>query len=223
MAHAAAMRSLLLTVCISLLGCGAPGATLVLVVDRTSAAANGTDALLVTATSTGAGGVPVQDFVDFTVAAGGQLSEARVKGNGEGVATTKVTATTPGSFTVTATGPGKVSASVTATFVAASDQRLRFQASPSNTLANNLLRPVPSVVVENGAGVVGASSASVTVAITPGSCSASLDPASLMTVVADRGVASFYGLKVSTPATGCTLTATSGTLPQAVSTAFDIQ
>lgn len=79
------------------------------------------------------------------------------------------------------------------------------------------------VVVEDGAGVVTSSSASVTVAITPGSCSAALDSSSLMTVSASQGVASFYGLKSSSPATGCTLTATSGSLSTAISTAFDIQ
>jgi len=60
-------------------------------------------------------------------------------------------------------------------------------------------------------------------ASTPGSCGAALDASSLMTVNAVQGVASFYGLKSSTVASGCTLTATSGSMPSAVSAAFDIQ
>ena len=118
---------------------------------------------------------------------------------------------------------GGASASTSVTFTAASGPRLRFRVSPSNTMAQNLLRPIPEVVVEDGSGVVTSSNDSVTVAITAGSCVAALDASSLMTVNAVQGVASFYGLKSSTVASGCTLTATSGSMPSAVSTAFDLQ
>ena len=189
--------------------------------DRSTAVADGTDAVTIVATAT-ANGSPVQEFVDFTVTAGGQLSAARVKGNAAGVSTTRLTSTATGALTVTATVAGGQLATTSVTFTASGAPHLRFRTSPSNTAAQNLLRPVPEVVVEDALGVVTSSTASVTVAITPGSCSATLDASSLMTVNADQGVASFYGLKSSTPATGCTLTATSGTLQAAVSTSFNI-
>lgn len=189
--------------------------------DRSTGVADGIDAVTIVATAT-ANGSPVQEFVDFTVTAGGQLSEARVKGNAAGVSTTKLTANTAGAFTVTATAAGGAPASTTVTFTASGAPHLRFRTSPSNTAAQNLLRPVPEVVVEDALGIVTSSSASVTVAITAGSCSATLDASSLMTVSAAQGVASFYGLKSSTPATGCTLTATSGSLQAAVSMPFNI-
>lgn len=219
------MRSLAL-VCLALLGCSPASQNLVVTADRSSATANGTDVVTITATRTTATGSPVQDFVDFTVSAGGQLSAAHVKGDASGAAITTLTATTAGAITVTATATdsASVTGSATVTFTAASAPHLRFQTSPGNTVAGNLLRPVPVVAVEDGAGVVSSSSASITVAITPGSCAGvALDSTSLMTVAADHGLASFYGLKVGTAATGCTLTATSGSLPSAVSTAFDIQ
>ena len=189
--------------------------TITVVADRSTAIANGTDQVTITATT----GSP--DTVDFT-ADGGVLSAAQVKTTDGGIATTKLSSSTTGTVTVTASA-GNASATTSVTFTAASGPRLRFRVSPSNTVAQNLLRPVPEVVVEDGAGIVTSSSASVTVGITPGSCAATLDASSLMTVNAVSGVASFYGLKSSTVASGCTLTATSGSLSSAVSTAFDIQ
>lgn len=208
------MRSLVLA-SLFLLGCPSAPQTIALTADRASALANGTDQVTITATT----GSP--DTVSFS-ADGGQLSAASVKTDDAGVATTKLSATTAGSVQVTASA-GSATASTTVTFTAASGPHLRFRVSPSNTMAQNLLRPVPEVVVEDGSGLVTSSSASVTVAMTPGSCASALDASSLMTVNAVSGVASFYGLKSSTVASGCTLTATSGSMPSAVSGAFDIQ
>lgn len=206
-----------LSSCLLLLaGCSA-APSLVLTASRASATANGTDAVVLTATGS-------TDFVDFTTD-GGVLSATRVKGDSAGVATTQLTSTTTGEITVTASVAKGPSAATTVTFSAATaGPRLRFQTSPGNTVAQNLLRPVPVVVVEDATGAVTtSSSASVTVAITTGSCAAALDASSLMTVSAVQGVASFYGLKSSTVASGCTLTATSSGLQSAVSTAFDVQ
>ena len=194
--------------------------------DRTTASANGVDAITITATLTGS---PSQEFVEFTASTGGVLSDARVKGNASGVSTTRLTSMAGGSIAVTATVPRtaqqpEVSASTAVSFTVAAGPRLRFQTSPSNTRAMNLLRPSPVVVVEDSSGVLNlASSAMVTVAITAGSCAAALEPSSPRTVAADRGTATFYGLTSNTVASGCTLTATSGTLQAAVSTSFDIQ
>jgi hypothetical protein len=215
------VRSLILVAVVVLVGCSAASPTLTLAADRSTGVA-GTDTVSLVATVTGANGSPVQDFVDFTVTAGGQLSDARVKGNAAGVSTTKLTASSAGALTVTASVAGASSASTTVTFSASGAPHLRFQTSPSNTMTQNLLRPIPAVVVEDTLGTVTSSTASVTVAITPGSCSATLDASSLTTVSATAGVASFYGLKSSTAATGCTLTATSSGLQAAVSTSFDL-
>lgn len=189
--------------------------TIAVVADRATAIGNGTDQVTITATTGSA------DTVQFT-ADGGVLSAVQVKTSDAGVATTKLSATGPGNITVTASA-GNASASTSVIFMVPSALRLRFRVSPSSTMAQNLLRPVPEVVVEDGSGLVTSSTASVTVSITPGSCAAALDSSSMMTVTASGGVASFYGLKSSTVAIGCTLTATSGSLTSAVSAAFDLQ
>jgi hypothetical protein len=157
--------------------------------------------------------------VTLTASPGGVLKDSQLTTNDGGDAVTDLSATAPGTITVTATAGG-VSSSTTVVFIASTT--LRFTTSPSNTQAQNLLRPVPVVVVEENGAVVTSSSAQISVAVTPGSCSASLDATSLSTVTASQGSASFFGLKISTPATGCTLTATSGSLGSAVSGAFDV-
>lgn len=218
------MRSLLAFSSL-LLSCAPAAQTLMVSSDRATANANGTDAVTISATRASADGKPVSDFVDFTVTGGGQLSATHVQADAMGVAKTTVTSTSAGSVTVSATVPGKTEliGSVSITFNAVSGPRLAWQTSPSNTMSQNLLRPVPAVVVRDDNGVITSSSASITVSVTPGTCGgASLDSTSLMTVSAQSGVASFYGLKITTPATGCTLTATSSGLPPAVSGSFDI-
>lgn len=218
------MRHLLAFTCL-MLSCAPAAQSLIVTADRTAANANGSDVVTVSATRTSADGKPVSDFVDFTVSGGGQLSATHVQADAMGVAKTTLSATTAGSVTVTAVVPGKteLTGSATITFNVVSGPRLSWQTSPSNTMSQNLLRPIPVVVVRDDNGVIMSSSASLTVAVTPGTCGgATLDSTSLMTVTAQNGTASFYGLKITTPATGCTLTATSSGLPAAVSSPFDI-
>jgi hypothetical protein len=214
------MRSLLALSAVYL-SCS-PSTTFTVGSDRTNAMANGSDAITISATTT-SDGKPVSDFVDFTTS-GGQLSATRVQADATGVAKTTVTSTSAGSFTVTATLPSKqLSGSALVTFNTAAVQRLSFQVSPSNTMSQNLLRPAPVVVFLDGNNMPMSSSASVTVSVTPGTCGgASLDSTSLATVNAQNGSASFYGLKITTPATGCTLTAASSGFASAVSSSFDI-
>lgn len=228
--HTRGVRSLALTISsLVLMACSPAQQLLTLGADRASATANGVDPITITATVTSATGSPSQDFVEFTASTGGVLSDARVKGNAAGVSTTRLTSMAGGTVTVTATVPrtaqqAEVSSSTAVSFTVPAGPRLRFQTSPMNTIAMNLLRPAPVVVVEDSSGALNmASTAMVTVAITAGSCAAALDASSLMTATADRGTATFYGLKSSTVARGCTLTATSGTIQAAVSSAFDIQ
>ena len=200
----------------TLVACSAAPPTVSVTAERASGVADGVDAVTVTATTSPAASV------DFTVSTGGVLTQTQVKSDASGKATTKVSSSMAGTITITATVE-KVSGTTSVTFTASSAPRLRFQASPANTLAMNLLRPVPVVIVEDAAGIVTSSSAAVSVAITPGSCGAALDASSLLTVNASMGSASFYGLKSSTVASGCTLTATSGSLGSAVSGVFDIR
>ena len=201
---------------VTLVACSAAPPTVSVSAERASGVADGLDAITITATTS------PSTFVDFTVSTGALLTETHVKSDGSGKATTKVSSSTAGLIAVTATVE-QVSGSASVTFTASSTPHLRFQTSPANTLAMNLLRPVPVVIVEDAAGIVTSSSAPVTVAITAGSCAAALDASSLLTVNAVMGSASFYGLKSSTLASGCTLTATSGSLGSAVSGMFDIR
>ncbi|MFT3713840.1 MAG: hypothetical protein QM817_39780 [Archangium sp.] len=160
---------------------------------------------------------PKSDVVTFT-SSSGMLRPSSVTPT-NGLATANLTVTMPGEVTVTAT-QGTTSDSTTVTFTAG--PTLRFQTSPGNSASQNLLRPIPVVVIEEDGNVVTSSTASVTVAVTPGSCNAQLDATSLATVNAQMGAASFNGLKITTPVNGCSLTATSGSLPAAVSSTFNI-
>ena len=198
--------------------------------DRATAIANGTDSVTISAIRTTPEGVGIVGVVDFTVSSGGKISATHVMSDATGTAKTVLTSTAAGEITVTATVPGTtreipilLTASVGIRFDAPAGPKLRFQTSPSNTQAQNLLRPIPVVVVEDASGnVMTSSTASITVAVDPLSCSASLDSTSMMTVTASQGTSSFYGLKITTPVTGCRLKATSGDMQAGISTPFDI-
>lgn len=198
-----------------LFGCGAAPVVTVSA-DKTHAAADGSDAITVTAVVTGGGSVTFSSDA-------GHLGATTQTSSG---ATVTVTSSEAATVTVTASVEGAQSAHVTLTFDAAQStgKVLRFATSPANTQAQNLLRPVPVVNVEDASGALQTgSSATVTVSVTPGSCGGTaLDPNSLYEVDASNGVASFYGLKIATPATGCTLTASSPGLTSAVSASFDV-
>jgi hypothetical protein len=183
-----------------------------MMVSATTSSARVGDSVTLTVTTSGTGAI--------TLAAnnGGTVTPASVMPV-SGSATAQLTSAMAGEVTVTAT-QGNTTASTSVTFT--SGPRLRFQTSPGTTASQNLLRPIPQVAIEENGSVVTSSTASVTVAVTPGSCNAQLDSTSLATVNAQQGVASFNGLKITTPVNGCTLTATSGSLPSAVSSSFNI-
>lgn len=208
------MRSLLV-LSVALVGCGVPE---VIVTASQSSGRVGLDSVTITATVT-----PAQQTLVVFQSADGTLSETQVRSNSAGVATTQLTSSRSGSVQVTATvSIGSATSAGLTTVNFTSGTKLRFSTSPSNTRAGDLLRPVPVVVVEqNGATI--SSSAPITVSVTPGSCTSTLDSTSLTMVNANQGTANFYGLKISTPATGCTLTASSGSFDQGVSAAFDVQ
>jgi len=180
------------------------------------------------------GGVKVGAKVAFGVTAPAQLSVTSAETNAQGVAETKVTLNVEGTATVTATvdgtdytasvhyaavGPGPVVAT-----------KLVFDNQPVNVAGQNLLRDTNNdalrvVLMDDQGRVASDSAASVSVALTAGSCTAKIDPLQVPTYTtqaAASGVASFGYLRFSQTGAGCTLTATSGSLTAAVSGSFDV-
>lgn len=226
MVHRTSMRLLALAAAAVLFTCCAGGPpTITVAADRNTAVANGTDRIFLNAVAKQADGRPLKGTIDFTATTNGRLSAERVPSDEGGVATTTLTATIAGPVTVTATSTEGGSGSATVTFtVPPVGPRLRFQTSPGNTVAQNLLRPVPVVVVESSSGVMDSTSdAVVTVVVADGSCNVALDSSSLMTVTANQGSASFFGLKISVAAQSCRLSATSPGIEPATSLPFNIQ
>lgn len=199
-------------------GCGP--ASLSVAADKAVALVN-SESVAITATVS----PPHETLVVFSVnqSSGGTLTATNVRSNAMGVATTLLTSSAPGPVEVSAKAQvGDATPSGFATVNFTSGIKLRFMTSPSNTMSQNLLRPVPQVAIEQNGAVVTSSSASVTVFVTPGTCSG-LDPTSLDTVSAAQGIASFYGLKMSAPGTRCTLTAMGNGYDQGTSAPFDVQ
>ncbi|MBL8913451.1 MAG: Ig-like domain-containing protein [Archangium sp.] len=185
--------------------------------DKLSAIANGTDVVTFTVSP------PTNGEVAFSLTGTATLSATKVT-PANGSATVTLTSTTPGMVTVTAT-QGNLTASTSVTFTAPTPG-LRWTTSPANGQTQNLLRglgnALPTVVVEENGQTLTSSTASITVSVTPGSCNAQIDSSSLTTVSAQQGTATFNGLRISTAATGCTLTASSSGLTAGVSTSFNI-
>lgn len=191
--------------------------------DRAVASANGSDAVTLTATVKDPSNAPKAGVtVHFSAPAPGVLSAASAVTDAKGEATTKLSSASAATIAVAADlKDGAAPATTQITF--SPTNRLRFSTSPGNTAVGNLLRPAPVVVIEDALGQPTTATDTITVAITPGSCAAALDASSLTSVAAQGGAASFYGLKSSTAATGCTLTATSGALTPGVSASFNLQ
>ncbi len=216
------MRTLRFATCFLALSACGPSEVLSLKSDRATAQANGADAVTLTATVKWNGAAPKAGVtVHFSAASPGVLSAASSVTDANGEATTRLTSLSAESILVHAVlADPSTDVSTSIAFTVATVNRLRFSTSPGSTGVDNLVRPVPVVVIEDAAGNPTTSTATVTVRITTGSCAAALDASSLVSVAASNGSASFYGLKSSTAATGCTLTATSGSFTPATSTAF---
>lgn len=156
--------------------------------------------------------------VTLTATNGAVVQDPQLSLDTNGTGVTQLTSATAGDVVVTAK-TGAVQATTTVKFL--SNLTLRFTSYPTTTATQNLLRPTPTVILEDNGTAVTSSSAQVSIAVTPGSCTASLDATSLTTATLNQGTASFPGLKITTPATGCTLTATTSGL-SAVSPPFDV-
>ena len=181
------------------------------------------------------GGVKVGAKVTFSATAPAELSTTAAETNAQGVAETRVTMNEAGTAVVTATVDG---ASYTASIAfqgvgpgPVTPTKLRFDNQPANVTGQNLLRDTNNaalrvVLVDDAGHVATSSTATVSVALTPGACTATIDPAQVpyyTTATPSNGVAEFGYLRFSAKGTGCTLTATSAGLTSAVSGTFDVQ
>lgn len=223
---------LCLPVVLMLTACGGANASFV----ADSATASAGDSVRVRLfVTTPQGGVKVGAKVTFSAPAPAELSATSAETNTQGIAETHVTMNTAGTVVVTATvdgadyttsiafqgeGPGPVPAT-----------KLRFDNQPANVTGQNLLRDgnnaaLRVVLTDDAGNVATTSTASVRVALTGGSCTATIDPSQVpfyTTATPTNGVAEFGYLRFTATGTGCTLTATSTGLTSAVSGTFDVQ
>lgn len=125
--------------------------------------------------------------------------------------------TKAGAATITATAAGLSSPGpVTASITAAAPGKLKFDAVPASVLKNVSITPPVTVRILDAFGNATDSTATVTLQST-----CTLKTTSTLTVTASSGVATFPDLQIAGKATGCTLTATSGTLASDTSNSFN--
>ncbi len=122
-----------------------------------------------------------------------------------------------GTATITATAPGLTApAAVTATITAAPAGKLKFDAVPAIVLKNTAITPTVTVRFLDAFGNPADGSAQVTLTST---CTVK----GTLTVSASAGVASFPDLQIAGKATGCTLSASSGSLAGDTSNSFNAE
>lgn len=223
------MRLSVSLLALALTACG-PSATLTVNSERTTALGDGKDAIVITANVKDSSGQPAFGaLVEFSVPVPGVLSGVAVSTDVQGNAVTRCSSTQAKMLTVTVSTAGiEKPSTLPLTFTdpgatTVTPVKLRFSQSPSTTQVGNLLRPIPTVVVEGANGEKTDSTASITVRLTPGSCNGRLGANSLLTVTATNGEATFNGLVADAVGTGCTLDADAADLSPATSTAFDLQ
>lgn len=130
--------------------------------------------------------------------------------------------TTAGSPMVKAAASGLGSATQTETITPAMASKVVFTTQPSGAVATTAFTGQPVAAIEDALGnVVTSSSSPITLAITSGTgaTGATLSGCSATTT---SGVASFSGCKIDKAGTGYTLTASSGALTSATSTALTV-
>ncbi len=146
-----------------------------------------------------------------------------------GVASLTVTGSLAGSVTIaaSATGSGGVLAAgtgnpITFTVVAGAVSKLAFGSQPSNTTAGVAISPSVTVQILDAAGNLTASVASVTVAIGTNPGGGTLSGTLVKAAVAGVATFSSVALSINKAGTGYTLTAASGVLTGATSSAFNV-
>ncbi len=139
-----------------------------------------------------------------------------------GTRTFTITFRSAGSHTITASSNGLLSA--TSASIAVSPglpSKLAFTVPPGGGIAGNAWTIQPEVIVQDGAGnTITSSSASISLAIGTNPGNGTLSGTASKAAVS--GVATFSGLYLNRPGNGYTLTATSGSLIAATSSAFSI-
>ena len=152
------------------------------------------------------------------VAANGTLSYT-VAGNAVGVATVSVTLKDNGG---TANGGIDTSAVQTFTITVSpgAAAKLAFAQQPSSAASGAAITPEITVQIQDAAGNLANSTASVTLSIDTNPAGGTLS--GTVTVNAVAGVATFSGLSIDKVGTGYTLVASSGALTTATSSAFNI-
>ena len=124
-------------------------------------------------------------------------------------------------YTLQATGASLGTVSTAFTISPAAAAKLAFTVQPSATQAGATITPAVRVIARDAFGNTATGfTGNVTLTIATNPSSGTLR--GTIPVAAAAGVASFNDLSIDTPGTGYTLTATSGTLTQATSSAFNI-
>jgi len=127
-------------------------------------------------------------------------------------------------YTLSATSGNLTPATSSAfTVMAGAAAKLAFSTQPSSSTAGAVFGTQPVVTIQDAAGnKVTASTAAVTLAITLGTGNSGAALSGTKTVNAVNGMATFSGLSVNLVGSGYTLSATSGALTSATSSAFDV-
>ena len=197
------------------------------VVDKTSAVANGTDAITVTVTVLDLDGNPLPGQtvqLDATGSANTWTQPAQPT-DANGVATGTLVSSVAEDKTITATvNPGlaqlMLSQMPTVTFTPTSAVALKFTSQPGNTVVNAPLAPAVQVSVVDGNGAVVSSANPITLTLGANPTMASLTGDVITT--SSAGVASFANLAVTQVGTGYTIVASSPGLTSATSSAFNV-
>ena len=208
----------------------APASVLAFTVQPTNTAAGASITPAVQVTARDSVGNTVTSFTgDVTVAIGTNPSSGALSGTTtvaavSGVATfSNLSIDLAGDgYTLTATSGALTQATSDAfNITAGAATQLVFTVQPTNTQTNATITPAVQVTVQDDFGnTVTTYTSDVTVGIGTNPSGGSLG--GTLVVAASAGVAAFSDLSIDTAGTGYTLTADSGALPQATSTAFDI-
>jgi hypothetical protein len=186
--------------------------------DRTTAIANGVDAVTATITLSDAEGNPIPNVVVTLTTSGTATIAAPAVTNASGQTIATLTSTAVETDTLTAgVGGVTLAQNPSVQFTAGPAAKLAFTVEPTVAQAGVAISPAIQVTVEDAQGhPILTDSSSVSVTLSTGAL------AGTTTVAAANGVASFSDLSVAIAGSGYTLTASDAALSAATSTPFSI-
>jgi len=194
------------------------------VASPTSVTADGTTTSMITVTLLDTNSNPVSGKTVTLAAGSGSSTITTVNGttNSSGQATFTVKDTVAQAVTYTATDTTDsnlvITQTATVTFMAGTATKLAFTTQPGGGTGGAAWSQQPAVTVEDAFGnAVTSSSASIKLAQSSGTFTCTINP-----LAASSGVATFAGCEMNQAGSGYTLTATSGGLTSATSSAFAI-